>query len=62
MVYSNSCSTVLLCFTLLRTTFFTPIGETGLVLHEMYEASGMIIRDAPDEEYVPLIEEQHLQK
>jgi len=62
MVYSNSCSTLLLCFTLLRTTFFTPIREMGLALHEMYEVSGMMIRDAPYEEYVPSIEELHLLK
>jgi len=34
-------------------TFFTPIGEMGLALHEMYEVSGLIIGDAPYEEYVP---------
>ena len=43
-------------------TFFTPLGEMGLVLHEMYEASGMMIEDAPDEEYVLSTEEQHLLK
>ena len=31
-------------------TFFTPIGEMRLALHEMYEVSGLMIRDAPYEE------------
>ena len=43
-------------------TFFTPIGEIGLALHEMYEVSGLMIGDAPYEEYVPSTEEQHLLK
>jgi len=43
-------------------TFFTPIGEMGLALHEMYEVSGLEIGDASYEEYVPSIEELHLLK
>ena len=43
-------------------TLFTPIGEIGLALHEMYEVSGLIIGDAPYEEYVPSTEELHLLK
>jgi len=43
-------------------TFFTPIGEMGLALHEMYEVSGMVIGDAPYEEYIPSTEELHLLK
>ena len=41
-------------------TFFTPIGEMVLALHEMYEVSGLVIGDVPYEEYVPSIEELHL--
>ena len=37
-------------------------GEMGLALHEMYEVSGLVIRDAPYEEYVPSTEELHLLK
>jgi len=43
-------------------TFFTPIGKMWLALHEMYEVSGLMIRDSPYEEYVPLTEELHLLK
>ena len=42
-------------------TFFTPIGEMGLALHELYEVSGLVIGDAPYEEYVPTIDEQCLE-
>ena len=28
-------------------TFFAPIGEMGLALHEIYEVSGLVIGDAP---------------
>jgi len=34
-------------------TFFTLLGEMGLALQEMYEVSGLMIGDAPYEEYVP---------
>ena len=37
-------------------TIFTPIGKMKLVLNEMYEVSGLMIGDAPYEEYVPSIE------
>ena len=43
-------------------TFFTPLGEIGLTLHEMYEVSGLVIGDAPYEEYVPSTEELYLLK
>jgi len=33
-------------------TFFTPAGEIGLALHELYEVSGLVMGDAPYEEYV----------
>ena len=33
-------------------TFFTPVGEMGLALHELYEVSGLVMGDAPYEEYV----------
>ena len=42
--------------------FFTPVGEMGLALHELYEISELVIRDAPYEEYVPTTEELHLLK
>ena len=42
--------------------FFTPIGEIGLVLHEMYEVSGLVIGDAPYEEYVLSTEKLYLVK
>ena len=41
-------------------TFFTPIGEIRLSLHEMYEVSGLMIGDTPYEEYVLSTEELHL--
>ena len=41
-------------------TFFTPVREMGFVLHEMYEVSGLAIRDIPYEEYVSSAEELHL--
>jgi len=34
----------------------------GLVLHEMYEVSELMIGDAPYEEYVPSTEELHFLK
>jgi len=43
-------------------TFFTPLGEIGLAFHVMYEVWGLMIVDAPYEEYVPLPEELHLLK
>ena len=33
-------------------TFFTPVVEMGLALHEMYEVSGLVMRDISYEEYV----------
>jgi len=43
-------------------TFFTPVGEMRLALHELYEVSGLVIEDAPYKEYVPTTEELHLLK
>ena len=43
-------------------TFFTPVGEMVLTLHELYEVSGLVMGDAPYEEYVPTSEELHLLK
>jgi len=43
-------------------TIFTPIRKMGLSLHEMYEVLGLMIGDAPYEEYVPSTEELHLLK
>ena len=34
----------------------------GLTLHELYEVSGLVIGDAPYEEYVPIIEKLQLLK
>ena len=34
----------------------------GFALHEMYEVSGLVMGDAPYEEYVPFTEELHLLK
>ena len=42
--------------------FFTPIGEMGLALHELYEVLGLVMGDVPYEEYVPTSEELHLLK
>ena len=44
----------------LTSTFFTPVREMGLALHELYEVSGLVMGDAPYEEYVPTSEELHL--
>ena len=43
-------------------TFFTPVEEMGLALHELYEVSGLVMGDAPYEEYVPTSKELHLLK
>jgi len=50
------------CYNPLTGTFFTPVRETGLALHELYEISGLVIGDAPYEEFVPTTEELHLLK
>jgi len=34
----------------------------GLALHDFYELSGLVIEDAPYEEYIPTTEELHLLK
>ena len=38
-------------------TFFTPIGELGLVFHEMWEVSYLPLHSLPYEEYFPDTEE-----
>ena len=38
-------------------TFFTPVGEMGLALHELHEVSGLASGDIPYEEYVPTTKE-----
>jgi len=43
-------------------TFFTLVGEMGLVLHELYEISELVIGDALYEEYVLTTEGLHLLK
>ena len=43
-------------------TFYTPVGEIGFALHELYEVSGLVVGDVPYEEYVPTTEELHLLK
>ena len=43
-------------------TFFTPVGEMGLALHELHEVSGLATGDSPYEEYVPTTEELNLLK
>jgi len=42
-------------------TFFTPIGEIRFALHEMFEVSGLSMRDRPYE-YITSTEELHLLK
>ena len=39
------------------TTFFTPSGELGFALHEMFEVSGLSMGEVPYEEYVSSAEE-----
>ena len=46
----------------LMSTFFILVGEIGLALFELYEVLGLVIRDAPYEEYVPTAEDLHLLK
>jgi len=43
-------------------TFFTPVGEMRFALHEMFEVSGLSMRDLPYEEYIPGTEKLHLLK
>jgi len=43
-------------------TFFTPVGEMGLALHELHEVSGLATRNLPYEEYIPTTEELNLMK
>ena len=59
---SHSFYDVLERYNPLTCTFFTPVREMGLALHELYEASGLVIGDAPYEEYVLTTEELHLVK
>lgn len=41
-------------------TFFTPVGELGLALHELYEVSTLSISEVPYEEYIPTTEELNM--
>ena len=43
-------------------TFFTPVGEIGFALDEMFEVSGLSTGDRPYEEYIPSTEELYLLK
>jgi len=43
-------------------TFFTPVGEMGFALHEMFEVTGLYMGDLPYEEYIPSTEKLHLLK
>jgi len=43
-------------------TFFTPRGEKGFALHEMYEVSGLWTGDLLYEKYIPRTKELHLMK
>jgi len=43
-------------------TFFTPSGELGFALHEMYEVSGLPMGEMPYEEYISGTEELHVLK
>ena len=43
-------------------TFFTPVGEMGFALHEMFEVSGLSMGNLPYEEYIPGTKELHLLK
>jgi len=38
-------------------TFFTPIGELGIALYEMWEVSNLPMGSLPYEEYFPYAEE-----
>ena len=40
------------CYNPLMGTFFIPVGEMGFAPHELYEVLGLVIGDAPYEEYV----------
>jgi len=42
--------------------FFTPSRELGFALHEIFEVSGLPMRELPYEEYIPSTEELHLLK
>ena len=42
--------------------FFTPSGELGFALHEMYEVSGLLMGDRPYEEYTPGTEDLYILK
>ena len=44
-------------------TFFTPVGELGMALHEMWEVSALPLGSLPYEEYFPCeVELAHLEK
>ena len=43
-------------------TFFTPVGEMGFALHEMFEVSRLSIGDLSYEEYILSTKQLHLLK
>jgi len=43
-------------------TFFTLVKEMGLALHKLCEVTGLVIGDAPNEEYISTTEELYLLK
>ena len=47
-------------YNLLTGIFFTPVREMRLALHKLYEILGLVMGDAPYEEYVLTSEELHL--
>jgi len=44
-------------YCLVSGTFFTPVGELGMALHEMWEVSNLSMGSKPYEEYFPCVEE-----
>jgi len=48
------------CYNLETCTFFTPVREMGLSLHEMYEVSELVMGDISYEKYVPSAKKLHL--
>ena len=48
---------ILELYCLVSGTFFTPVGELGMALHEMWEVSNLPVGSMPYEEYFPCTEE-----
>ena len=49
--------TILDVYCLALGTFFTPVGELGMALHEMWKVSNLPIGSKPYEEYFPCAKE-----